>query len=53
MLEAVGVDGVGAAVTVAVAGTGGHPVARSDTLTVYVPGVFTEIDCVVAPVLHE
>ena len=48
----VGVDGRGFTVTVVDAEPTVHPLAFA-TVTEYDPDVFTEIDCVVAPVLHK
>ncbi len=49
LLETVGAGGVGAAVTVTVALTGGQPVVASPTETVYVPALLTLIEEVVCP----
>ncbi len=50
--DAVGAAGVAAAPTVTCCTVGGQPLSWSVTETVYVPGVVTEIDGVVAPVFH-
>jgi hypothetical protein len=46
---AVGATGVGLAVTVTEDVSGAHPVVASETATVYVAAVFTDIDCVTSP----